>query len=238
MTSSRDSDEEDDYEVEDKQRRKVNRRNKEVDLRNMQEKQSRQDGRMRSGRLKRKLLLKGMDMAKASKKTGGEREDLEKMGRGKRREMLSQQRRKRLAEMLFKRRPLTEVEEDEDRSEESDMSASSLEEDRPIRKRMNRIDSDDDEEEYMERQRSNRGSVVEKNPDDKFDSDSQEKGKDHSLSLSNRQWSSRAKAGARSPAVIMDSIGSCRQDRDNGPFHPEEEKNKEEDQTDSLQFVC
>lgn len=230
MTSSRDSDEEDDYEDEDKQRRKVNRRKREVDLRKMQEKQSRQDGRMRGGRLKRKLLLKGMDMAKALKRTGGERE--EKMGRGKRRELLSQQRRKRLAQMLFKRRPLTE-EEEEDHSEES---ASSSEEDRPIRKRMNRIDSDDDEEEYKERQKSKKSSVVEKSPDDKFDSDTPEKGRDRSLSLSNRQRTSRAKAGAKSPAVIRDSTGSGRQDRDNGPFHPEE-KNKEEDQTDSLQFV-
>ncbi|XP_061538599.1 remodeling and spacing factor 1 isoform X2 [Phycodurus eques] len=81
------------------------------------------------------------DERRKVRRTGREDDDPEKMGRGKRREMLSQQRRKRLAQMLKKRRPSTD--EDEDRTPESE---SSSEEDRPVRKRLNRIDSDDEEQ--------------------------------------------------------------------------------------------
>lgn len=64
--------------------------------------------------------------------------EVEEMGRGRRREILSLQRRKRLAQMLKRRRPSTD--------EESEESESSSEEDRPVRKRLNRIDSDEDEQ--------------------------------------------------------------------------------------------
>ncbi|XP_010868195.3 remodeling and spacing factor 1 isoform X2 [Esox lucius] len=70
----------------------------------------------------------------------------EKMGRGKRREVLIEQRAKRLALMLKKRRPSTEEEEEEDEAK----SESSSEEDRPVRKRLNRIDSDEEEENEKE----------------------------------------------------------------------------------------
>lgn len=59
------------------------------------------------------------------------------MGRGKRREVLIEQRRKHLA-LLKKCRPSTEDDNGE--------SESSSEEDRPICKRLNRIDSDEEEE--------------------------------------------------------------------------------------------
>ncbi|XP_029628852.1 remodeling and spacing factor 1 isoform X1 [Salmo trutta] len=74
-------------------------------------------------------------------RTRGKKRRGEKMGRGKRREVLIEQRRKRLA-LLKKRRPSTKDEDDNDEGE----SESSSEEDRPIRKRLNRIDSDEEEE--------------------------------------------------------------------------------------------
>uniref|UniRef100_A0A3Q1JS51 PHD-type domain-containing protein n=1 Tax=Anabas testudineus TaxID=64144 RepID=A0A3Q1JS51_ANATE len=58
----------------------------------------------------------------------------------------SQQRRKRLA---LKRRRASEDDDSDDDDDDSDKSSSS--EDRPIRKRVNRIDSDDDDEEEVEK---------------------------------------------------------------------------------------
>ncbi|XP_076590971.1 remodeling and spacing factor 1 [Chaetodon auriga] len=258
--SSRDSDEEDDYEdeEEDEQRRRVNRRRREEeDLRRnrMREKRRRykdeeeEDDGERGRRLKRKLMEKEKekDKRRRLKRTDREEEDLEKMGRGKRREILSQQRRKRLAQMLKKRRPSTDEEEDED--DESEESESSSEEDRPVRKRLNRIDSDDDEEEDEEEDEgrlkvsTKKSSAAER----RADSDAQDKGRGRSLSPSNGHRTSRgpAKPGPGSPPLPRDSAGSGGQGRHNGPFHPEEEEDEEEDeeeeeeegQTDSLDSV-
>ncbi|XP_072248121.1 remodeling and spacing factor 1 isoform X2 [Leuresthes tenuis] len=247
--SSKDSDEEDyEEEEEDDQRRSVNRRKREEkDFRRSRTREKRrryedeEDEGERGRRLKRTQLEKGDDKDKQRRlmRTGREEEDLEKMGRGRRREMLSLQRRKRLAQMLQKRRPSTD-EEDEDESEDSE---SSSEEDRPIRKRLNRIDSDDDDEEDDEdedeedgRQMTKNSSSAERRAEDKNDSDAQEKGRGRSLSPSNGHWTSRgpAKPGAGSPALPRDSAGSGRQGRNNGPSHPEEEEEEWEDQSDSM----
>uniref|UniRef100_A0A665TD03 Remodeling and spacing factor 1 n=1 Tax=Echeneis naucrates TaxID=173247 RepID=A0A665TD03_ECHNA len=259
LPSSRDS--EDDYEDEEEDDQRLNRkRREEVDIqrKKMREKRRRnedvedEDGdRKRERQLKRRLLEKENDKEKRRrlKTTGREEQDLEKMGRGKRRQMLSQQRHKRLAQMLKKRRPSTD---DEEESEDSEESESSSEEDRPIRKRLNRIDSDDDEEEYENkvegRQRimTKKSVVVER----KADGDAQEKGSGRSLSPSNRHRTFRgpAKPGAGSPTVPRDSPASDRQGRHNGPFHPEggeeegeeeeeDEEEEEEGQTDSINSV-
>ncbi|XP_049922399.1 remodeling and spacing factor 1 isoform X1 [Epinephelus moara] len=260
--SSRESEEDDDYEdeEEDDQRRRVNRRRREEEHlrgRRTREKGKRyehdeddEDDRERGRRLRRKLSEKEKDKDKwrRLRRTEREEEDLEKMGRGKRREILSQQRRKRLAQMLKKRRPSTD-DEDEEESEESE---SSSEEDRPVRKRLNRIDSDDDEEEDEEEEEEEaddeegrqKTTTMKKcsGGERRADSDTQEKGRGRSLSPSNGHRTSRgpAKPGAGSPAVPRDSAGSGRQGRHNGPLHPEEEEEEEEEeegQTDSLNSV-
>ncbi|XP_027135849.1 remodeling and spacing factor 1 isoform X1 [Larimichthys crocea] len=257
--SSRESDEEDDYEdeEEDVQRKRVNRRRREEeDLRRSRTRDKRrryeddEDDGERGRRLKRKLLEKekDKDTRRRLKRTDREEEeDLEKMGRGKRREILSQQRRKRLAQMLKKRRPSTDEEDEED----SDESESSSEEDRPIRKRLNRIDSDDDEEEDEEEEEGRQKVTTKKSSaggerraDNKNDSDAQDKGRGRSLSPSNGHRTSRGptKPGAGSPTVPRDSAGSGRH---NGPLHPEEEEEEEEEdeeeeeegQSDSLNSV-
>ncbi|KAF7648922.1 hypothetical protein LDENG_00150190 [Lucifuga dentata] len=265
--SSRDSEEdEDDYEEEeeDDRRRRVKKRMRgDEDLRNKtrikrrrcegddddEEEEEEEDGE-RGRQLKRRLAEKREDREKQRrlKRTEKEEEDLEKMGRGKRREILSQQRRKRLAQMLKKRRPSTD--EDDDESEESE---SSSEEDRPVRKRLNRIDSDDDEaeeddddeeEDGGQKVMTKKSSAVERNShigkaDNEDGSDAQENGRGHSPPPSNRHRTSRgsAKPGAGSPAAPRDSAVSGRQGRLNGPLHPEEEEEEEEGQTDSLNSV-
>ncbi|XP_068572767.1 remodeling and spacing factor 1 isoform X2 [Cebidichthys violaceus] len=267
--SSRDTEDDDDYEDEevDDQRRRVNkRRREEEDLRRNRARQKRRrhdedEERERGRRLKRKLLERektDKDKARRLRRTERE-EDPEKMGRGKRREILSQQRRKRLAQMLKKRRPSTDDEDESEDSEESETSTS--EEDRPVRKRLNRIDSDDDEEEGEEEEEEEEEGEGEGEGEQKkatikkcsaverrADSDTQEKGRGRSLSPANRHETSRgpAKPGAGSPTVPRDSVGSGGQGRHNGPSHPEEgeqdkeeeegeeEEEEEEGQTDSL----
>ncbi|XP_028320034.1 remodeling and spacing factor 1 isoform X1 [Gouania willdenowi] len=121
--SSRESEEDED------ERRRVRRRRGEQDEIRLEKRRRREDVKDK-WRLKRRCREEGEE---------------QRMGRGRRREILSQRRRQRLAQMLKKRRPSTD-EEEEESEEESDSS----EEDRPIRKRLNRIDSDDDDEEDEE----------------------------------------------------------------------------------------
>uniref|UniRef100_A0A3Q1FZ73 Remodeling and spacing factor 1-like n=1 Tax=Acanthochromis polyacanthus TaxID=80966 RepID=A0A3Q1FZ73_9TELE len=233
--STRDSDEDDDDE--DNHRRKINqRRRDDEDLyRNRTRGKRRryedeEDDGEGGRRLKKRLSEEDADRRRRLKRTDQEDEDLEKMGRGKRREMLSQQRRKRLALMLKKRRPSTD---EEDESEESE---SSSEEDRPVRKRLNRIDSDDDEEEEEDGRQKSR-KCLERKADYKTDSDTQEKVRGRSLSPSNGHRTSRGpmKPGAESTTVPRDSAASGRQGRHNGPLQPEEEEEEEEEgQTDAV----
>nr|XP_020479210.1 remodeling and spacing factor 1 isoform X2 [Monopterus albus] len=228
--SSRDSEDDDDYgyEEEDDPRRRVSRRRRvEQDLRRNRTrgKQRRNEDDEDDGGTERRLSEKeeDKDRRRRIKRTHREEEDLENMGRGKRREILSQQRRRRLAQMLKKRRPSTDDEED---SEES-----SSEEDRPVRKRLNRIDSDDeDEEEEQGRQKAKKPSATER----RANSDAQEKGRGHSLSPSNGHRTSRGsmKPGAGNPAVPRDRAGSARQGRHNGPSHLEEQENEEEEEVE------
>uniref|UniRef100_A0A3P8RK53 Remodeling and spacing factor 1 n=1 Tax=Amphiprion percula TaxID=161767 RepID=A0A3P8RK53_AMPPE len=236
-SSSRDSEEEDDYEDEEEynHRRRVNRRKRDdEDLCRKRRRYEDEDDAGEGGwRLKRRLSEEDADRRRRLKRMDQEDEDLEKMGRGKRREMLSQQRRKRLAQMLKKRRPSTD---EEDESEESE---SSSEEDRPVRKRLNRIDSDDDEEEDKEEGRQKSRKCSERKADYKNDSDAQEKGRGCSLSPSNGHRTSRGpmKPGVGSTTVPRDSAASGRQGRHNGPLQPEEEEEEEEEeegQTDSV----
>nr|XP_043887294.1 remodeling and spacing factor 1 isoform X2 [Solea senegalensis] len=237
--SSRDSDEEEeDYEDEedDQKRRRIRRREeKDLQRRRMKDKWRRgkddkdEDNRERRRRLKEKELKEvEKDKRRRLKRTDRKEEDLEKMGRGRRREILSQQRRKRLAQMLKKQRPSTD---DDDESEDSE---SSSEEDRPIRKRLNRIDSDDDDEEDEEEEgRQKRKSSASER---RVDGDTQEKGRGHSLSPSNRHQTSRglAKPGDGSPTTTKDGAELGRQGKHNGPFHPEdlEEEDEEGDEGD------
>ncbi|KAM9853372.1 remodeling and spacing factor 1 [Aulostomus maculatus] len=265
--SSRDSEDEEDFEdeEEDGRRRRVNRRRgEEEDLHRSRKRGKRrrysdedeEDDGERGRRLKRKLSGKEEEAEKGRrlKRTDREEEDLEKMGRGRRREILSQQRRKRLAQMLKKRRPSTDDDEDE-----SDDSESSSEEDRPIRKRLNRIDSDeeeegeeeeddDDEEEEEEGGQEIKNSALAERSSRCADSDAQEKGRGQSLPPTNRHRTSRglAKPEAGGPAEARDSAGPGRLDRHNGPSHTEEEEEEEmeeeeeeeeEGQTDSLNSV-
>ncbi|XP_063762852.1 remodeling and spacing factor 1 isoform X2 [Eleginops maclovinus] len=259
--SSRDS-EDDNYEDlddEDRRRRLNKRRREEEDpLRKRtrgrprknqdeeeEEEEEEEDERERGRRLKRKRLEKEKERDKRKRlkrKDREEEEDLEKMGRGKRREILSQQRRKRLAQMLKKRRPSTDEEEEED-SEESE---SSSEEDRPVRKRLNRIDSDDEEEERGEEEEEEMVEMVKVKKCSEVkggaDSDTKEKRTGRSLSPSNRHRSPKGpeEPGADSPAAPRDRAepGSH-----NGPSHPEgegegeEAKGEEEGQTDSSNSV-
>lgn len=244
-------DEEDDYEEKDEQKKTMNRRRDVGDLSRTREKRTKPDNDEGEGgrRMKRKFLQQGKDMSKSTKlkRKDREEEDIVTMGRGKRREILSQQRRKRLAQMLKKGQPSTD-EEEEEQEQESNKSDSSSEEDRPFRRRLNRIDSDDDEEEDENeeegRLKTIRSLAVEMRPDNRFESDAQEKGRGHNLSPSSGHWTSRSqvKPGLESSAVPMDSAESGRQVRHRSPLHAEEEEDKEEDErekvhTDSLNSV-
>ncbi|XP_039893353.1 remodeling and spacing factor 1 [Simochromis diagramma] len=246
--SSRDS-EEDDYEdeEEDDQRRRVNRRRRhEEDFRTRRTRDKRrrryeEDEGERRRRLKRRLqeeeeAEEERDKRRRLKRTHREEEeDLEKMGRGKRREILSQQRRKRLAQMLKKRRPSTDEEEEEGEEDDDSYSESSSEEDRPVRKRLNRIDSDDDEEEDEEDEEDEDGrqkTVTKRSStgERRADSDAQEKARGRSLSPPNGHRTSRG-------PEPRDAAGSGRQGRHNGPSHPEEGEGEEEEQRDSRDSV-
>lgn len=239
-------DEEDDYEEEDEQKKTMNRRRDVGDLLRTREKRTKPDNDGERGRrMKRKFLQQGEDMSKRKKlKSKDREEDIVTMGRGKRREILSQQRRKRLAQMLKKGQPSTDEEEQEQESNKSD---SSSEEDRPFRRRLNRIDSDDDEEEDENeeegRLKTIKSLAVERRPENRSESDAQEKGKGHSLSPPSGHWTSRSqvKPGVANSAVPMDSTESGRQARHRSPLHAEEEEDKEDDRekvhVDSLNYV-
>ncbi|XP_036005987.1 remodeling and spacing factor 1 isoform X2 [Fundulus heteroclitus] len=255
--SSRDSEDDYDDEEEDGRRRgdRRRRRGEEEEERRSsrtREKRKRHENEDVRRRLKRRQLGKADDedddgRRSSSARTGRDKEDPERMGRGKRREMLSQQRRKLLAQMLKKRRPSTE---DEDESE-SDDSQSSSGDDRPIRKRLNRIDSDDEEDEkYVDsddevdedKGQKATGKKSEQRDDDRSRGGAQEKGRGHSPSPSHRLQTSRdaPKPRAGSPSERRDGAASGRRDRHNGPVHPaaeEEEEEEEEGQSDSLNSV-
>lgn len=209
--SSGDSDEEEDYEdaeVDEQKRRKEQHRR-------CKDEEAGEQGRW----LKRKK--KDLDRWTRLKR---EEEEPERMGRGKRREILSQQRRKRLAQMLKKRRRCVEEAEDEEDSE----SDSSSDEDRPVRKRLNRIDSDDEEEEEEGRQKTKNSSVAEERADSRCVSDAQEKGQGCSLVLHRSHWTLN----------LPDSREADGRSILNGPLRSEEEgdheKEKEQIQRDLL----
>ncbi|XP_043974608.1 remodeling and spacing factor 1 isoform X2 [Gambusia affinis] len=217
--SSRDSedDEEEEEEEEDGRRRVDKRRRRgaeEEELRTGRTRKKRkryEDEEDEEGgrRLKRRRLRReDEDDDGRRRRTERDEENPERMGRGKRREMLSQQRRKLLAQMLKKRRPST----DEDESD-SDDSQSSSGDDRPIRKRLNRIDSDDDEDERRVDSDDEDEGQKRKKSEHKSDGGAQEKGR--SLSPSNRHQTSR---------------DAERRERHNGPTHPAEDEEEEEDE--------
>ncbi|TNN01540.1 hypothetical protein fugu_010922 [Takifugu bimaculatus] len=197
--SSGDSDEEDDYEDaavdEQKRRKEQQRRSKDEEVGGQ--------GRW----LKRKK--KDLDRWTRLKR---EEEEPERMGRGKRREILSQQRRQRLAQMLKKRRRCMEEE-----SEEESESDSSSDEDRPVRKRLNRIDSDDEEEEEEARQKTKNSLVAEERADSRHVGDAQEKGQGCSLVLHRSHWTLN----------FPDSADVDGQSILNGPLRSEEEEERE-----------
>ncbi|XP_007552408.1 remodeling and spacing factor 1 isoform X1 [Poecilia formosa] len=225
--SSRDSEDDDDDDEEEDGRRRVDKRR-----RRGAEEEELQSGRTRKkrkryedeedeegGRRLKRRQLRREDDDDGRRRTGRDKDDPERMGRGKRREMLSQQRRKLLAQMLKKRRPST----DEDESEsDSDDSQSSSGDDRPIRKRLNRIDSDDDEDDDRRVDSDDEGSDEDegqkrKRSEHKSDGGAQKKGR--SLSPSNGHQTSR---------------DAERRERHNGPTHPTEEEEDDEGQSDSL----
>ncbi|KAM9318943.1 remodeling and spacing factor 1 [Pholidichthys leucotaenia] len=185
--SSRESEE--DCEEEEDQRRRVKRRRREEeeeDFRRSRDKRRGDEEEEEDEQRGRKLKLKG-------------KVELERMGRGRRREVLSQQRRKRLALMLKKQHSSTEEEEEEE---------SSSEEDRPVRKRLNRIDSDEeDQEEEEEEEEGERATNRE---------ETRERGRGHSPPSTHGQRTSRC--GAKTKGVLTET-------RRGG---------EEEEQTDSL----
>ncbi|XP_034024517.1 remodeling and spacing factor 1 [Thalassophryne amazonica] len=241
--SSRDS-EEDDYEEDDDEQRRVRKRKREREAcsrymtrpKRRRYKDSKDDSDTESRRQpKRKLEDEKTDMT--PERTKKEGEDLEKMGRGKRREILSQQRRRRLAQMLKNRRPSTDDEDDEEGSEDSD---STSEEDRPIRKRLNRIDSDEgeDEEEGVQTATTQRFSEAEGNSrvsadDDNEDSVTQEMGRGDDPTPSNGHWTSRGSSVPDGGSSAGHSARIAPQERQNGPLHPES-PDDEEEESDSL----
>lgn len=123
------------------------------------------------------------------------------MGRGKRREVLIEQRRKHLA-LLKKRRPSTKDDEDDNDEGESE---SSSEEDRPICKRLNRIDSDEEGKNKEDEEKKLRKTLS----------------KDKESNSPNRQQASRGsmKPGAESAAFPRDRAG---QNRSNSPPPPDQ----------------
>lgn len=129
-------------------------------------------------------------------RTRGKKRGGEKMGRGKRREVLIEQRRKHLA-LLKKCRPSTEDDNGE--------SESSSEEDRPICKRLNRIDSDEEGKNKEDEEKKLRKTLS----------------KDKESNSPNRQQASRGsmKPGAESAAFPRDRAG---QNRSNSPPPPDQ----------------
>ncbi|XP_077422393.1 remodeling and spacing factor 1 isoform X2 [Vanacampus margaritifer] len=229
--SSRDSEEEEDEDGRGKRKRQGLREEEDVSARRSkakrrrrdQEDEEEEDGQARGKRRRRKSSEEDEDEdeRREVRRMGKEEDDPEKMGRGKRREMLSIQRRKRLAQMLKKRRPST----DEDESQESE---SSSEEDRPVRKRLNRIDSDDDDDEEEEEEEEEEGESEET----KNDSDSGDKVRGQSRHRSDR--------GAARGTAPRDAAAAGGHDKHNGPSHTEEEEEEEDEEeakSDSLNSV-
>uniref|UniRef100_A0A1A8H7L9 Remodeling and spacing factor 1 n=1 Tax=Nothobranchius korthausae TaxID=1143690 RepID=A0A1A8H7L9_9TELE len=112
--SSRES--EGDEEEEDDQKRRVSQRRRADGDESQKRHRDKMDVGDKGRRLRRRQLDKeeDKDQRKRLVRTDRKEEDPDKMGRGKRRELLSQQRRKRLAQMLKKRRPSTDEEEEEE----------------------------------------------------------------------------------------------------------------------------
>ncbi|XP_053728745.1 remodeling and spacing factor 1 [Synchiropus splendidus] len=203
-TSSRDSEE--DYQDEDEDEGRGRRRREDEDL---DRKQQRDEERRRLH--KRKMLGKLEDEEKRSR-ARTDVEDPEKMGRGKRREILMLQRRKRLAQMLKKRRPST----DEDESE-SDDSESTSSEDRPVRKRLNRIDSDDDEDE-----------------EEDDDDEEEEKDGNDEAQVKEAGHASPPSHGSQSCRTSDAPKDSGELDKHNGPTQEEDEGGEGTGRTDSV----
>ncbi|XP_071213278.1 remodeling and spacing factor 1-like isoform X1 [Salvelinus alpinus] len=133
-------------------------------------------------------------------RTRGKKRGGEKMGRGKRREVLIEQRRKHLA-LLKKCIPSTKDDEDDNGESES-----SSEEDRPIRKRLNRIDSDEEgKNKEDEEEKKLRKTLT----------------KDKESNSPNRQQASRGsmKPGAESAALPRDRAARAGQ---NSPPPPDQ----------------
>lgn len=193
------------------------------------------DDEEKGGRIKTKAQQKSKkdDLWRRLKRPKEREESLEKTGRGRRRQM-SQQRQRRLAQILKKKRPLTD--------EESTESDCSLEEDRPIRKRLNRIDSDDDNDDKEEGEggeKSKNSPTAARRPKDKSDSDSQETDRRYSFCPSNGHWTSGVplRPGARSLSESGNGGVSWRQSVLSGPIKPLEESNEGKSHTSILNSV-
>lgn len=203
--------------------------------RKKQRKRQWDDDEEKGGRIKTKAQQKGKKDAlwRRLKRPKEREESLEKTGRGRRRQM-SQQRQRRLAQILKKKRPLTD--------EESTESDCSLGEDRPIRKRLNRIDSDDDNDDKEEGeggQESKNSPTAARRPKDKSDSDSQETDRRYSFCPSNGHWTSGVplRPGARSLSESGNGGVSWRQSVLSGPIKPLEEANEGKSHTSILNSV-
>lgn len=179
------------------------------------------DDEEKGGRIKTKVQRKSKkdNLWRRLKRPKKEEENFKKMGRGRRRQM-SQHRQRRLAQILKKERPPTD--------EESTESDCSLEEDRPIRKRLNRIDSDDDNDDTEEVEggpRSKSSPAVVRGPRDKSDSDSQERDRRRSFCPANGHWTSGgpSRPGARSLSESGNGGVAWRQSVLSGPIEALEE---------------
>ncbi|XP_077397282.1 remodeling and spacing factor 1 isoform X1 [Festucalex cinctus] len=216
--SSRDSEEEEDEDGRGTRKHRGLRDEEDVSARLSKAKRRRrdreeaeeEDGQARGKRRRRKSSEEDVDEddRREIRRMGKEDDDPEKMGRGKRREMLSQQRRKRLAQMLKKRRPAT----DDDESQESE---SSSEEDRPVRKRLNRIDSDEDEEEEEG-----------ESEETKNDSDAGDKVRGGQ----SRHGSDR---GVARGTARRDAAAAGGHDKHNGPSHTDEDDEDDDENEDA-----
>lgn len=182
------------------------------------------DEEEKGGRIKTRVQRKSKkdDLWRRLKRPKKEEENFKKMGRGRRRQM-SQHRQRRLAQMLKKERPPTE--------EESTESDCSLEEDRPVRKRLNRIDSDDDNDHKEEVEGGPRGKsspAVARRPRDKSDSDSQETDRRHSFCPANGRWTpgGPSRPGARSLSEGGNGGVAWRQSVLSGPIKALEESSE------------
>lgn len=195
-----------------------------------------EEGEEKGGQMKTKVQQKSKkDILWARfKRSKKEEEHLEKTCRGKRRQM-SQQRKRRLAQILKKKRPPTDEE-----STESDCSS---EEDRPIRKRLNRIDSDDENDDEDEGegggQKSRNSPAAVRGSKDKSDSDSQETDRRYSFCPANGHWTSGVplRPGARGLSETGNGGVLWRQSVLSGPIKPLEETNEAKSHASILNSV-